>query len=115
MEAFEHRKNREQNKKYNKQLALMKKESKTNEKKQIQQEIDDLKESAKETGANKTHSKYFGKDAHLSKDDKLDKILHSRGRDDEDRDGKSKKRKIMDKKYGHGGKDRKKTKMNDAK
>ncbi len=113
MEAFEQRKNREQNRKYNKQLALLKKEAKNNEKKQIQQEIEELKESAKETGANKTHSKYFGKDAHLSKDEKLDKILHSRGRDDDD--GKSKKRKIMDKKYGHGGKDRKKAKLNDSK
>jgi len=64
MEAFEQRKNREQNLKYNKQLAVMKKESKNKEKDQLMEEIEGLKDQAKECGADKTYS---DKDAPISR------------------------------------------------
>jgi len=112
MEAFEQRKNREQNRKYNKQLVLMKKETKNKEKKQLLDEIDELKEQSREQGAEKTHSKYLDKNASMSKDEKLEKILKNH---DDKSSSQSKKRKIMDSKYGFGGKDRKKSKQNDAK
>jgi len=115
MEAFEQRKNREQNRKYNKQLAVMKKESKNKEKDQLMEEIEELKDQAKERGADKTHTKYLDKDAQISKDEKLEKILNSRDRDNSKFPEQSKKRKIMDKKYGHGGRDKKRAKLNDAK
>ena len=100
IEAFEQRKNREQSKKFNKQLSLIKKTEKTKDTRNFNKEIEQVKKS---------------KDG--DKDAKLERILNSdrHGGGDRDRPEKSKKRKIMDKKYGFGGKDGKKSKMNDAK
>jgi rRNA-processing protein EBP2 len=98
IEAFEQRKNREQSKKFNKQLSLIKKTEKTKETRNFNKEIEHVKKS---------------KDG--NKDEKLERILNSDRHGDRDRTEKSKKRKIMDKKYGFGGKDGKKSKMNDSK
>lgn len=91
MEAFEQRKNREQNKKFNKQLSEKKRKEKKDEQEQLLHEIDEIKTQSK------------GGD----KDSKLERILNN--------PGKSKKRQNMDKKYGFGGKDKKFSKMNDKK
>lgn len=61
MEAFEQRKNREQNRKFNKQLVLKKKKDRSDESKEILDEIEDIKKSSKRgDGA----------------DDKLERILN---------------------------------------
>lgn len=90
MEAFEQRKNREMNKKFNKQLQTQKKEAKKSKEKE---EISSFKRFRLGTG----------EDA-----EKLEQAL-SRSTE------KSAKRKAMDKKYGHGGKDRLTRKLVDKK
>jgi hypothetical protein len=131
IEAFEKRKNREQSKKFNKQLSLMKKSEKNKETNNFNREIERVKKS---TDGNK--------------DEKLERILNSehhadnrgagrggggrdgggrfggaggrggrggRGGGDRNQPEKSKRRQGMDKKYGFGGKDGKRAKLNDSK
>lgn len=96
MEAFEKRKNQEQNRKYNKQVAALRKEEKTLDKKnQIKQVAQLRKNQDSDEG---------------SVEGKLQNILKPKKFGD-----KSLKRKNMDKKYGFGGKDRKRAKLNDKK
>lgn len=91
IEAFEQRKNREQNRKFNKQLSLMKKQEQSKGEREVLNEINKIKQN---------------RDAN-SKEEKLERILST--------PQQSKKRKAMDKKYGYGGKGAKRAKINDQK
>jgi rRNA-processing protein EBP2 len=90
MEAFDQRKNREMNKKFNKQLQTQKKESKQSKEKE---EISSFKKFRMGSGEDS---------------EKLEEALNNSV-------GKSGKRKAMDKKYGFGGKDRLSRKLVDKK
>lgn len=100
MEAFEQRKNREQNRKFNKQLVLKKKKERTDESKEMLNEIEDIKKASSSGGHNKRGA---------TAEDKLERILNR------EHGEKSKKRVNMDKKYGFGGRDKKFGKRNDNK
>lgn len=95
MEAFEQRKNREQNRKFNKQLVLKKKKERNDDSQEMLDDIEQLKKSSKRGGNNT--------------EDKLERILNR------EHGEKSKKRINMDKKYGFGGRDKKRMKQNDNK
>jgi rRNA-processing protein EBP2 len=95
MEAFEQRKNREQNRKFNKQLVLKKKKERNDESQEMLDDIEQIKKSSKRGGS--------------STEDKLERILNRENGE------KSKKRVNMDKKYGFGGRDKKRMKQNDNK
>ena len=92
VESFELRKNREQNRKFNKQVSDLRKQEKSAERKQHNEELKKIKNAG---------------DAD-EKEDRLNKVLG-------DHSEKSKKRQNMDKKYGFGAKDRKMAKLNDRK
>lgn len=97
IEAFELRKNREQNKKFNKQVSQLKKQEKSQKQKQQINEVTELRKGTSSS-------------AGINREEKLNRILEDGGDA-----GKSKKRKAMDKKYGFGGKDRKQMKLADKK
>lgn len=99
MDAFEKRKNREQNRKFNKQVSELKKQEHKKSEQQVFNEVAKLRKGSSSSGREDTESK-------------LEKILNSR---DSDRPEQGKKRKAMDKKYGFGGRDKKRAKMNDKK
>jgi hypothetical protein len=104
--AFEMRKNRDVNKKFNKQVANLRKEEKL---KGTKDEINDVKRLRK------------GGDNGEAIDKELEKVLERnnkkprRGEGERGKDEKSFKRAGYDKKYGHGGKNTRKERMNDAK
>jgi len=106
--AFEQRKNRDTNKKFNKQVATLRKEEKL---KSTKDEIKDVKRLRK--------NKEGGDNEEIDKE--LEKVLErnskkqKRGEGDRNRDEKSAKRQAFDKKYGHGGKEVRKSKFTDAK
>jgi rRNA-processing protein EBP2 len=102
MDAFEKRKNREQNRKYNKQVSELKKQEYKKSEQQVFNEVAKLRKGKAPGGG--------GEDTEA----KLEKILNSHG-GDEDRPQQGKKRMAMDKKYGFGGRDKKRAKMNDKK
>lgn len=93
IEAFEMRKNRENNRKFNKQVSELKKQEKSKKIKGEISEVSKLRKSSEDSN---------------SKEERLNKVL---GEPME----KSKKRQNMDKKYGFGGKDRRAQKMSDKK
>jgi rRNA-processing protein EBP2 len=106
MDAFEKRRQRETNRKYNKQLQdLRKKEIKTKTK-----DATDAFTNLRKSGA---------KGEKL--DEKVEQLLHGRGgkpgrgEGDRERTEKSSKRKNMDKKYGAGIKEKMRNKLNDKK
>jgi rRNA-processing protein EBP2 len=105
IEAFEQRKNREQNRKFNKQLVEQKKQEKHSEQKQLLHEIDEIK-----AGSSSAKGGKGGKDGKrsASSDSRLSRVL-------EDGPQQSRKRKVMDQKYGFGGRDKKRAKLNDKK
>ena len=86
MEAVEKRKNREQNRKYNKQVSALKEQEKAKIRKRNVKDVSEFNEDSKDGGRKETAT------------------------------GKSRKREIMDKKYGHGGREKiKKMKVADRK
>jgi hypothetical protein len=94
IEAFEKRKNRDFNKKYNKQVNELRKQEKSQERKtQSSKDLDKFKDS----GADNEHKR--------GKSENSDRIAPTKG----------KKRLNMDKKYGVGGRDKKRAKLNDKK
>ena len=105
IEAFEMRRQRETNRKYNKQLQLQKKMEREQSSKDEISAITHLRKSGKGLG---------GKDDEEGKA-KLEKILGGRGVGDRNRSEKSLKRKNMDKKYGRGIKEKMKAKIGDKK
>lgn len=80
IEAFEQRKNREQNRKFNKQLVEQKKQEKTTEQKQLLHEIDEIKAGSSSAKGGK------GGKRSPSSDSRLSRVLE---------DGPSRKRKVM--------------------
>lgn len=99
MEAFEQRKLRETNKKFNKQVQLLKKEEKSQQTKTNINNITNLRKN--QTGQKR------------DREDTINKLVD--GNDENDHRNKSVKRIKMDKKYGFGGKDKSKEKRNDKK
>lgn len=93
MEAFEQRKNRELNKKFNKQVSVQRKDERNQKMKEQFSAVKRLR---------------TGGDA--DKEDKLSAILDSKSGPQ-----KSKKRLNMDRKYGFGGKEGRARKQNDQK
>lgn len=98
MDAFEKRKNREQNRKFSKQVSELKKQESKKSEQQVFKDVAKLRKGGSSSDGNT--------------EEKLEKILNSR---DGDRPEQGKKRKAMDKKYGFGGRDKKRAKMNDKK
>lgn len=93
IEAFEKRKNRDFNKKYNKQVNELRKQEKSQDRKTHAKDLDRFKDST-------------------------DSSNHKIGRgesSDREAPSKGKKRLNMDKKYGVGGRDKKRAKLNDKK
>ncbi len=91
IEAFEKRKNRDFNKKYNKQVNELRKQEKSQERKTYAKDLDKFKDGA---GSSK-----------FAKGESNDREAPTKG----------KKRLNMDKKYGVGGRDKKRAKLNDKK
>jgi rRNA-processing protein EBP2 len=94
MDAFDKRKNREQNRKFNKQLTEVKKQERSQGEQKVFKDVAQLRKGKKSDDT----------------DAKLEKILNS-----QERPQQGKKRKGMDKKYGMGGRDKKRAKLNDKK
>lgn len=105
IEAFEMRRQRETNRKYNKQLQVQKKMEREQSSKDEISAVAQLRKNGKGMG---------GKDDDEGKA-KLEKILGGRGMGDRNRDEKSLKRKNMDKKYGRGIKEKMRAKVSDKK
>ncbi len=103
--AFEMRRQRETNRKYNKQLQLQKKMEREQSSKDEISAVTQLRKNAKGLGG-----KYDDEGKA-----KLEKILGSRGVGDRNRSEKSLKRKNMDKKYGTGVKEKMRAKIGDKK
>jgi rRNA-processing protein EBP2 len=107
IEAYEMRRQRETNRKYNKQLQLQKKQERGQSSKEEINAVAALRKEGRGQG------KLGGKEDEEGKA-KLEKIL-GRGVGDRGRAEKSQKRKNMDKKYGSGVKERMKAKVSDKK
>jgi len=93
IEAFEKRKNRDFNKKYNKQVNELRKQEKSQDRKTNAKDLDKFKNSGD------------GSDRKLGRSESNDTATPTKG----------KKRLNMDKKYGVGGRDKKRAKLNDKK
>ena len=103
IEAYEMRRQRETNRKYNKQLQLQKKMEHGQKTKEEIEAVKKLRAGAS-----------GGKEDEEGKA-KLEKILKGRGIGDRGRTEKSQKRKNMDKKYGSGTKEKMRAKLNSSK
>mmetsp|Transcript_18195 Transcript_18195/g.36646 ORF Transcript_18195/g.36646 Transcript_18195/m.36646 type:complete len:324 (+) Transcript_18195:114-1085(+) len=93
IEAFELRKNKDNNRKFNKQVKELRKAEGAAQRKQQIADVSNIRKEPAEGGE--------------SREDKVKKLIEA--------PVKSKKRQNMDKKYGFGGADRKKAKLNDKK
>ena len=102
IEAYEMRRQRETNRKYNKQLQLQKKMEHGQKTKEEIEAVKKLRSGA-----------HGGEDEEGKA--KLEKILKGRGIGDRGRTEKSQKRKNMDKKYGSGTKEKMRAKLNSSK
>lgn len=117
VDAFEKRRERENNKKYNKQVEELRKQEKTQSKDEFNSEIGKFKK--RNNGKDGSDKK--GREE-AEEDDKIEKLLSSNAKiykrkEDGDRNNseKSKKRINMDKKYGLGGQEKKRAKLTDKK